>query len=64
MARKPTIASDDSSQARSQAEDAFQAYRALVLLQAEQPELARNDYFQALRDSSFARHLLTMEALK
>ena len=51
-------------QQRIQADDAFEAYRELLLLQMDKPHLAQNEYFQALRDASFARHLLTMEALR
>lgn len=37
------------------ADAAYAAHAALIGLEAERPDLARNPYFQALRDTAYAR---------
>jgi hypothetical protein len=47
-----------------QAEDAFAAYAALARLEAQQPTLRTNPYWEALRDAAFARFRAAFEVLQ
>lgn len=46
------------------AEQAFEAHKALVLLEKANPSLARNEFFKALRDTAYARMRMMQEVCK
>jgi hypothetical protein len=50
LSRVPVIRFDMSS-----ADEAYQAHTALIEVETKRPELARNPYWQALRDTAYAR---------
>lgn len=52
MNRVPIFAFDEA-----QADDAFAAHAALVKAERDNPRLADNEHWQALRDTAFARFL-------
>lgn len=72
MARKRISANLSDSQAPvpvygvniGQAEAAFAAYNAVCLAARDTPSLTGNPYYEALRDTAFARFMAVFEALK
>ncbi len=46
-----------------QAHDAFEAHAAMLKTERKTPELARNEYWQALKDSARARFLAAYERI-
>lgn len=54
---KPTIQFD-----RPLADAAYEAHVALIELEHREPKLASNKFFQALRDSAYARFRAAFEA--
>lgn len=60
MALKPPTRGSLDSQ---DASDAYAAYQGLCFLVSLRPDLIENEYFNALKDTAFARFLSTYEAL-
>lgn len=46
----------------TKANEAYEAHVALVQLETAHPNLSRNPYFQALRDTAYARFRAALEA--
>lgn len=46
-----------------QVSEAYAAYAGLCFLETMRPDLTKNEYFSALKDTAFARFLSTYEAL-
>jgi hypothetical protein len=45
-----------------EAEEAWEAYKALQLAARDNPGLVQNKYFRALQDTAYARFLMNFEA--
>lgn len=57
MASLPVILFDET-----EAEEAWEAYKALQLAARDNPGLVQNKYFRALQDTAYARFLMNFEA--